>query len=69
LQCLLKHSFHEWSARNGGVSSHDTLRLVWERWFMRTHILVLHSLQSTPLVPALADELRTQSTLPALLSL
>lgn len=65
LQCLLKAAFHDWSPRYGGTSSMDTLRTVWERWFMRMHVCILELRAS---IPFLSSELKQQLGIEALLS-
>jgi hypothetical protein len=68
LQCLLKQAFHNFSPRHGGDPAHDTLHHVWQRWFMRLHVLVLNARHGPAAIPALSDQLRTMSTLPDILS-
>lgn len=68
LQCLLKHAFHSWTPRHGGRPGQtDTLRRIWERWFMRLHVLILKGYRTTESVPGLAVQLRLVSSIPNLL--
>jgi hypothetical protein len=64
LQCLLKEAFHRFSARGGGGQKR-TLRLIWERWFMRLHILVVsgydHSSMPGQHMSVLASPLSAQA--------
>ena len=65
LQCLLKAMFHNWSPHYRGTSSMDTLRTVWECWFMRMHVCILELHAS---IPFLSSELKQQLGIKALLS-
>jgi hypothetical protein len=66
LQCLLKAAYHNWTPRGGGCV--DTLRLVWERWFMQLHVLILRGHTDGSSVPGLTAQLQATAMVPDLLS-
>jgi hypothetical protein len=66
LQCLLKEAYHAWTPRGGGHA--DTLRLVWERWYMQLHVLVLRGHTDAASVPGLLAKVHASSTVLDLLA-
>jgi hypothetical protein len=65
LQCLLKEAYHAWTPRGGCHA--DSLRLVWERWFMQLHALILRGHTEADSIPGLTAKLKATTTIHNLL--